>query len=68
MKGGVFWLNPDLFETLEATPDTVVTLINGHKYVVMETPAEIMDRVLAYRQRAGFPPSLPVTRPGEETQ
>ena len=29
-------LNPDIIETMEETPDTVITLTNGHKYIVSE--------------------------------
>ena len=36
-----FWLNPSLIQTVEATPDTVVSLTNGSKLVVRETPDEI---------------------------
>ena len=31
-----FAINPDLIETLEATPDTVITLTNDSKYIVKE--------------------------------
>jgi len=34
-----FFLNPDLIQTVEATPDTVIALTNGTKFVVAE-PAE----------------------------
>ncbi|MEA3284157.1 MAG: flagellar FlbD family protein, partial [Synergistota bacterium] len=45
-------------ETVEANPDTVVTLLNGHRYVVKETPGEIMERAAAYRAKRGLPLSL----------
>src|SRR5688500_15848872 len=35
------WVNGDLGETVEATPDTVVTLTTGKKLIVAETPEEI---------------------------
>jgi len=40
-----FWLNPSLIQTVEATPDTVVSLTNASKLVVRETPAEIAGLV-----------------------
>ncbi|MDQ6664736.1 MAG: flagellar FlbD family protein [Acidobacteriota bacterium] len=43
-------LNSDLMEMIEATPDSVVTLTTGQKIVVLETPSEIVDRVLAFRR------------------
>lgn len=48
LKGTVFYVNPDLIETVEATPDTVITLTNGHKYLIEEGPQEVSDRM---RQR-----------------
>lgn len=46
-----FALNPDLIETLEATPDTVVTLTNQNKYVVKESIEEIIARIAEFRKR-----------------
>ncbi|MDQ2901471.1 MAG: flagellar FlbD family protein [Acidobacteriota bacterium] len=43
-------LNSDLMEMIEATPDTVVTLTTGQKIVVLETPGEIVERVLDFRR------------------
>ena len=44
-------LNSDLIKTAEASPDTMLTLINGEKLIVRESCAEVMERVLAYRAR-----------------
>ena len=38
LSGTVFALNSDLIERIDATPDTVITLVDGKKYVVTETP------------------------------
>ena len=43
-------LNSDLIEHIEATPDTIITLTAGQKYRVLETPEEIVERVVAFRQ------------------
>ncbi|OYW07936.1 MAG: hypothetical protein B7X34_09840 [Acidobacteriia bacterium 12-62-4] len=44
-------LNDDLIEQIESMPDTIVRLTNGQKVVVRETPTEVIDRVVAFRQR-----------------
>lgn len=44
-NGPAFALNPDLIERIEATPDTVITLVEGTKYVVRESVEEIIQRV-----------------------
>jgi flagellar protein FlbD len=49
LSGPVFALNPDLIERAEATPDTVVTLVNGSKYVIRESLDELIDLIHAYR-------------------
>lgn len=49
LSGPVFALNPDLIERVEATPDTVVTLVNGSKYVVRESLPELIALVRDYR-------------------
>jgi flagellar protein FlbD len=44
-------LNSDLIEHIEATPDTVISLINGQKLMVLEAPEELIRRVVAFRRR-----------------
>src|ERR1700683_1991563 len=44
-------LNSDLIKTAEASPDTMLTLINGEKIIVREPCEEVTERVLAYRAR-----------------
>lgn len=51
LGGPLFTLNPDLIERAEATPDTVITLIGGTKYVVGESLDELIELILNYRAR-----------------
>jgi flagellar protein FlbD len=44
-------VNDDLIETVEATPDTVLTLTTGKKLIVRETPAEIVALIVEFRRR-----------------
>jgi flagellar protein FlbD len=50
-NGSEIYVNPDLIWMIEATPDTVVTLTNGEKLLVKESPTEITDRYVALKQR-----------------
>ena len=43
-------LNSDLIEHIEAAPDTVVSLVTGQKLLVLETPEEIINRVIQFRR------------------
>ena len=49
LNGAVFALNPDLVERADCTPDTVVTLVDGTKYIIAESVPEFIDSVLHYR-------------------
>jgi flagellar protein FlbD len=42
-------VNPDLIVTIEANPDTVITLANGSKLLVSEDPAQVAAAVRHYR-------------------
>ena len=49
LGGALFALNPDLIERADCTPDTVITLVNGTKYVVHESLAELAGLVRDFR-------------------
>ncbi len=49
LRGEAVYLNPDLIESVEATPDTVVTLIDGRKAVVSDSVEEVVERVMTFR-------------------
>ena len=51
LTGAQFALNPDLVERVDCTPDTVITLVDGTKYLVSESLQEVTDLVLEYRAR-----------------
>lgn len=43
-------VNADLIEHVEVTPDTVISLTTGQKFMVLESADEVIDRVIAYRR------------------
>jgi flagellar protein FlbD len=51
LNGHPMMLNSDLIKTAEASPDTMLTLINGEKLIVRETLEELEQRVMVYRAR-----------------
>jgi len=46
-----FILNADQIEKIEHVPETIITLINGKKYIVLESNEEIIKRVEDYKRR-----------------
>ncbi len=49
LNGKQFVLNSEHIETVEATPDSVITLMNGKKFVVTEGVDDIIEKVLQYK-------------------
>ena len=46
LDGTEFMLNEDLIETVNATPDTVIVLENGHSFIVRESMKEIQNLIV----------------------
>ncbi len=53
LNGQELWLNPHLIETIEATPDTVISLTTGKRLVVKENIAEVVAKIIKYRKTLG---------------
>jgi len=49
LKGEPLFVNADLIESIEAIPDTVLTLVDGRKAVVQESPETIVERITRFR-------------------
>ena len=52
--GTQFTLNAELIMTVEETPDTVISLTTGQKFVVKEREADIVDRVIEYKNKSVY--------------
>ncbi|MGN0674132.1 MAG: flagellar FlbD family protein [Oscillospiraceae bacterium] len=57
INGTVLLVNEKFIEIAEQTPDTVVTMQNGHRYIVKETIDEIIEKSAQFRRE-----SFPVTQ------
>ncbi len=55
LNGKEFVVNADLIETIESTPDTVVTLVNEHRYVVKESVDDVVKKVMEYKRSLSKP-------------
>lgn len=45
-----FILNCELIETIEERPDTTIRLLNGKHFVVAESSAEVITKVVAFKR------------------
>jgi flagellar protein FlbD len=43
-------VNADLIEHVEVTPDTVVALTTGQKFMVLESAEEVIEKVIQFRK------------------
>ena len=43
-------VNADLIEHVEVTPDTVVALTTGQKFMVLESAEEVVEKVIQYKK------------------
>lgn len=50
-NGDRIYLNADLIEYVEATPDTIVALTTGKKYMVKEKVDQVVDKVKEYHRQ-----------------
>ena len=62
-------INADLIESIEQTPDTIISFTSGHKVLVRDHPDDLARRVIEFRRATlgeeGGPPAEPA--PGATT-
>jgi len=65
LNGSQFTLNCDLIKMIEATPDTLITLLSGEKLMVLEQVDEVVRLTMDYRKRLSQePPTSQTDRRG----
>lgn len=47
-----FWVNENLIEFMEETPDTILWMVSGKKYAVAETAEEISQKIIRVQRAA----------------
>jgi len=52
-------INPDLIESLEETPDTVVTLTSGNKFLVRDSMEQVREKIIEFKRRIYGPEEPP---------
>jgi len=61
LDGREFTLNADLIEIIESNPDTFIRLLNGTSFVVRESRAQIVEKIISFRRhifQCGMRPTL----------
>lgn len=55
LNGTKLYVNAELIQTVEGTPDTVISLINNVKIVVKESPETIIAEIIEYQREIHNP-------------
>ncbi len=50
LNGSSFMMNSELIETLEETPDTVISMATGRKYLVRESIKDVRNKCIEYKR------------------
>lgn len=50
LDGRQVFINADLIESIEQTPDTIISFSSGHKLIVRNAPEDLAERVIAFRR------------------
>ena len=65
INGTECWFNHTLFEIIEESPDTCITMSNGNRYLVLESGRQIQEKIIAFNvevlERAGKAEQINVT-------
>lgn len=65
LNGKKFYINAELIQMVEATPDTVITLVNHEKYIVKDPAEEVVRRIIDYKNRVYH---SKLTTPNQDSQ
>ena len=55
LNGHPVMVNSDLIESIEETPDTVVTLTSGNKLIVRDRMSEVQEKIIEFKRKIYAP-------------
>jgi flagellar protein FlbD len=66
-NGTQFYINAELIQVVEATPDTIISLTTGAKVVVKDDANDVITKIIEYKQMIHSKPNIkqPRKRRGE---
>ncbi|MCL4559578.1 MAG: flagellar FlbD family protein [Chloroflexi bacterium] len=51
LNGSQFYVNAELIQSVESTPDTVITLTNNVIVIVKDPAEQVVKRIVAYQRQ-----------------
>lgn len=61
LNGSTYFLNAELIQSVEATPDTVITLTNDIKVIVKEPASIVINSIIEYQRLVHNPEIMQFT-------
>ena len=69
LNGSRFLVNSDLIERVDETPDTVLTLVDGTRYLVAENLDTVLEEIRCHRATIlAVANHIGISRPGSEAE
>lgn len=65
LNGQPIMVNADLIESIEPTPDTVITLVSGNKLIVRDSMDVIQERIIEFKRKI-YGPGPPAAAAAED--
>ncbi|OJF77630.1 MAG: flagellar protein FlbD [Treponema sp. CETP13] len=53
LNGTLYWINPHQIEIIECNPDVTLCMLSGKKFVVKNSPEDIIKKIIDYRKKIG---------------
>ena len=57
LNGQPIMVNADLIESVETTPDTVITHVSGNKLIVKDSMEQIQEHIVQFKRKIYGPPT-----------
>lgn len=54
LNGSQYWINPHQIEIIESNPDVTLCMLSGRRFIVKESPEEVLEAIVTYRKRIGI--------------
>ena len=54
LHGKNYCIIPHMIETMESLPDLTLTLLSGRKLIIKDSPEEVIQKIIEYRNKIAF--------------
>ena len=62
LNGNPYYINAELIQAVESTPDTILTLTTREKILVKEKAGQVVERIIQYQQRVHNPGNMSLSQ------